>query len=279
MVVANALAKVYAASTMASSDATTKPADVGSTLLAQGRYWATTRELEVLTGEPPATMRSSLARLIRKGELFSPARGFYVVVPPQYRSWKVVPADWFIDALMGHLGRPYYVGFLSAAALHGAAHQSPQTFRVMTDRYLPGRDIERVRLRFTIVSHFAQMPTERRTVETGAMIVATRETTVIDMAWRPALAGGISNVATVLKEIGELDGEVLARLAPLRGQATSRRVGWLIDHFRPDVDTHWLRVVARPEEGQPALLVPGRRVGSLDAAWGLRINASVESDV
>ena len=277
--IASPVVKVYATYTMDVQKTIVPPSAAGDALLAQGRYWATTPELEVLTGQRGATLRFSLSRLIRQGELFSPARGLYVVVPPQYRSWRVVPADWFIDPLMRHLNRAYYVGFLSAAALHGAAHQSPQTFRVVTDQRLQDRDIERLQLRFTHAEHTGNMPTEKRTVETGSMTVATRETAVVDIVWRPALAGGISNVATVLQEIGELDGEVLARIAPLRNQATARRVGWLLERFRPEVDTHWLRVVARPQEGQPALLVPGRRIGSVDKDWGLRINASVESDV
>jgi hypothetical protein len=38
-------------------------------------------------------------------------------------------------------------------------------------------------------------------------------------------------------------------------------------------------VVARAEEGEAALLVPGRKRGAHDRRWGLRINATVEPDV
>lgn len=258
---------------------TIPPSAVSDSLIAKGRYWASTAELEEMTGQKGAVLRTSLARLTKEGRVFSPARGLYVVVPPEYRSWKVLPAEWFIDGMMKHLGRDYYVGFLNAAALHGASHQAPQTFRVVTTHSLKDRDIERVRLRFTASEHVADMPTERRTVHTGYMTVATPETTVVDLAWRPSLGGGISNVATIFKEIGKLDTELLARVAPLRNRATVRRVGWLIERFRPDLDVHWLRVVARPDEGEPALLVPGRKRGELNHAWGLRINTIVEPDV
>lgn len=256
----------------------TPPSEVPDALIAEGRYWATTAELEAMTGQKGAVLRVSLARLTKEGRIFSPARGFYAVVPPEYRSWRVQPAEWFIDPMMRHLGRDYYVGFLNAAAFHGASHQAAQTFRVVTTQSIKDRDIERVRLRFTASEHVADMPTERRAVHTGYMTLSTRETTVIDLAWRPSLGGGISNVATVVKEIGELDTELLARTAPLRNQSTVRRLGWLIDRFRPDLDSHWLRVVARPEEGEPALLVPGRKQGHLDRTWGLRLNATVEPD-
>ena len=46
------------------------------------------------------------------------------VVPPQYASWGAPPPGWYIDDLMRHEGRPYYVGLLKAAELHGATHQA-----------------------------------------------------------------------------------------------------------------------------------------------------------
>jgi hypothetical protein len=55
--------------------------------------------------------------------------GVAVVVPPEYREAGCPPASWFIHDLMRFLGQPYYVALLTAAAIHGAAHQqrSPRT--------------------------------------------------------------------------------------------------------------------------------------------------------
>ena len=39
------------------------------------------------------------------------------------------PASWYIDDFMKAIGAPYYVGVLTAAALHGAAHQQPSNSR------------------------------------------------------------------------------------------------------------------------------------------------------
>jgi predicted transcriptional regulator of viral defense system len=57
--------------------------------------------------------------------------GFYVIVPLEYASSGILPPEWFIDELMKFLRQPYYVGLLSAAAIHGAAHQQPQEFHVV----------------------------------------------------------------------------------------------------------------------------------------------------
>lgn len=256
------------------------PSELPEALIAEGRYWATAGELTALMGSTPSAMRQAIARLRRKGRIFSPARGFYVMVPPEYRSWGAVPGEWFIDAMMKHLERPYYVSFLTAAAMHGAAHQAPQTFQVITQKYLPDRDIGRVHLRFTTSERVPDMAVEQRTTRTGYFTLATRETTVVDLVWHSRDGGGISNVATVIKEIGELDGDGLARLAPLRDRATVRRLGWLLEQYRPDVDPHWLRVVAKPDSGQPVLLSPSApKRGRVDERWGVLVNTIVEPDV
>jgi hypothetical protein len=69
--------------------------------------------------------------------LFNPRHGFYVVVPPQYLSWKAPPPAWYIDDLMRHEGHAYYVGLLKAAELHGATHQAVMEFQVVTDKRIP----------------------------------------------------------------------------------------------------------------------------------------------
>jgi predicted transcriptional regulator of viral defense system len=258
---------------------TSAPSALPDRLLAEGRHWLTTEEAAALLDREKATLYPRLAELERAGKLFSPAKGLYVVVPPEYRDWGVTPADWFIDPMMRHLGRDYYVSFLSAAARHGAAHQAPQTFQAVVDRQLRDRDLGRVRLRFVKSQAVELASRERMSSHTGMYLVATREMTAVDLAWRPRLGGGISNVATVVRDLGALDGEKLARAAAARGRGTARRLGWLAERFRDDVDTFWLRQIARPAEGAPAVLIPGNQPrGPVDSDWGLRLNGTVEPD-
>lgn len=255
------------------------PSDLPEHLLAEGRYWVTTKEAAKLLQRSPDKLYPRLAEMEHAGKLFSPAKGLYVVVPADYRSWGVVPAEWFIDPMMRRLERDYYVSFLSAAARHGASHQAPQAFQVVVDRPLQDRDIRRVRLRFVKSQTIADAAREGAQTHTGTFQLATRETTLVDLAWRPRLGGGISNVATIVREMGEVDEEALARIAATRGRGSARRLGWLIQRYRPDLDPFWLRQVARPEDGSPAVLVPGNPPrGSIERRWGLRINGEVDPD-
>lgn len=249
-------------------------------LISQGRYAASLADIRALTGLSDAAIASGLQRLRRRRLVCSPTRGLYVMVPPEYRSWGVVPADWFIDDMMRHLGRRYYVALLSAAAFHGASHQASQVFQVMADARVLDRVLGRVRLRFYNSAHVADTPTEMKVVHTGQVPVATREATVVDLVRLPRAGGGIGNVATVLAEIGELDGSVLAALAARYGRAAARRTGWMVERYGSCADLGSLRHAAGLDVGAPDLLAPsGPRAGRTDRDWMLRLNVSVEPDL
>jgi predicted transcriptional regulator of viral defense system len=254
--------------------------ELPDTLVSQGRYWLTAAEAAQLAGIPVAHVYPGLARLRRRGSLFSPARGFYVVVPPEYRSWGVLPGELFIDGMMRALGRHYYVSLLTAAAMHGAAHQAPQVFQVMVNRHVPNRDIGRVRLRFYVNEHLGEMAAEERQVDTGRLRLATRETTLVDLIAHPDEAGGLSNLATVIVEIGDIDVVELARLTMMRSRSLVRRLGWLLDQFRDDLDLQPLRDAALTPDTYPTRLVralPAR--GPIDPSWNLQVNTRVEPDL
>ena len=106
-------------------------------LQSEGRITFTRAEAIAALGLTEGAFLKAAARLQRRGLLLNPRQGFYIVVPPQYLSWGAPPPAWYIDALMYHEGRSYYVGLLKAAELHGATHQAVMEFQVVTDRQLP----------------------------------------------------------------------------------------------------------------------------------------------
>ena len=62
---------------------------------------------------------------VSKGRIMSSLRGFYVIVPDEYVLRGAVPQSFYLDDMMHHLGRQYYVALLSAASYHGASHLVP----------------------------------------------------------------------------------------------------------------------------------------------------------
>src|SRR5215471_9797389 len=93
-------------------------------LQAEGRITFVRNEAIAALGITEGAFLKAAARLQKRRKLFNPRHGFYVAVPPQFQSWQAPPPSWYIDALMQHEERSYYVGLLKAAELHGATHHA-----------------------------------------------------------------------------------------------------------------------------------------------------------
>lgn len=255
-------------------------------LLARGRHWVTTEEVAALLGIPQHHVSPTVSRLREKGLLFSPTKGVYVPIPPEYRSWRAVPAAHFVDPLMRHLGHAYYVALLSAAEVHGFAHQRPQVFQVMTPARLRDRTFGRVRMSFITSARVPERPVVTRNTPTGTMRVSTAEVTALDLVDLPRRSGSLSNVATILGEmLGEqvLDGEELAAVAPSYPAAVIQRAGWLLEfaaeQVGADIQLDALHSAAARRSTPTALASHGARKGPVDERWNVIVNTSVESDL
>jgi len=255
-------------------------------LIANGRHWVTLDQVSELLGVPPEQVPPAMARLAGNGQVFSPLRGTYVPVPPEYRSWGAVPASHFVDAMMSHLGRSYYVGLLSAAEIHGAAHQRPQVFQVVTTGRLRDREFGRVKVEFISDAHSYERPVGAVNVPTGTMRVSTAEVTVLDLVARPDRGGGLSNVATVAGELlqdGKLNAGSLAKAASTYRTSVIQRAGWLLDNVAGIAgvifDTGALLELAGRRTEPTSLVASAGRVGPVDTRWNVRVNATIEPEL
>lgn len=170
----------------------------------------------------------------KRHTLFNPRRGFYVIVPPQYLSWGAPPPAWYIDDLMRHEGRPYYVGLLKAAELHGATHQAVMEFQVVTDKRMPkiraGRSILGFFYRKSM-SPVLEAVSDHKT-DTGSMKVSSPELTALDLLRYAHIVGTIDSIATVLSDLGKkMRPDELTKLAPAFEQTVLQRLGFLLDHL------------------------------------------------
>ena len=262
----------------------TRTADAIDSLLAHGQTAMTTDQAADLLEVPSEQVRVRMHRLVRDGRVFSPARSLWVAISPQYRTWRVIPGAQFIDPMMTHLGRDYYVGWLSAAEMYGAAHQRPQVLQVAVDRHVPDRDIERVRLRFTERRHLAELPRIRQNVPTGQIWVSSPEVTAFDLATSPRRGGGVNNIVTVLIELTDdnrLDDFRLGEAANRFSLAAIRRLGYLLDRIeKPNLAEPLHELSEQRRNFPPDLLAPGSgNHGDIDVRWRLRINTHVEPDL
>ncbi|MCZ7658932.1 MAG: type IV toxin-antitoxin system AbiEi family antitoxin [Xanthobacteraceae bacterium] len=207
-------------------------------LLSAGQVSFARDEAIAALGITPSGFLKAAARLQRRGTLLNPRHGFYVVVPPQYLSWKAPPPSWYIDELMRHEGHSYYVGLLKAAELHGGTHQAVMEFQVVTDKRMP-----KLRAGRSIISFFYRKDMERvataivpHKTDTGSMKISSPELTALDLLRYRHATGTLDSITTVLSDLAaKLRPEPLATLAPAFERACIQRLGYLLDYLKqPD---------------------------------------------
>jgi len=189
----------------------------------------------------------------------------------------------YLDAWMGHLGARYYVGWLTAAAVHGAAHHAAQVTQVAVDKPVANRQIGRSRVELFVCQRVADLPTVAHQVPTGTVPVTTVEATALDLAANPGRGGGIDNVANIVIDLADdpgVDVDRLAEASRLFPVAALRRVGWLLEHFTEATNLQVLRELSVDGGTTPSSLSPLKpRTGGVDPVWNLYVNKKVEPDL
>ena len=229
-------------------------------LQSKGRY--TFRRDEALSGAnmTAEAVGKALLRLTKKGRVAKVKEYFYVIVPIEYASAGAPPGAWFIHDLMDAMGKPYYVGLLSAAAIHGASHQQPQEFHVVTDGYVRPVRVGRVRVRFFAKRSCQATPRTSVKTPTGSMFVSTPEATAIDLVRHARSVGYFSNVATVLAEMASmLDKQELLEAVKAEGSIMAgQRLGYILEKIGAGKVTGPLAAWLKTRDLHAARLRPDR---------------------
>jgi predicted transcriptional regulator of viral defense system len=233
-------------------------------------------------GVSMAAARAALRRLKAKGAIAAPYRGFLIIVPPEYQRLGCLPAEQFIPQLMDRLGTHYYAGLLTAARYHGAAHQQPQVFQVVTPKNRVPIRCGQVGVAFIARRNAAEMPVARFNTPRGYVKVSSPEATAFDLVGYPDHCGGLDNVATVLAELGErLDPKELRSIAPLSPLPWAQRLGFLLERVGHSQTTAPLASYVSAAVTETAPLSPVRKLGEAERnpRWKLAVNITVEPDL
>lgn len=252
------------------------------TLQARGRYHFTMADAMAGLHTSAVATRASLARLLHRGRIASPYRGFYLILPPEYRALGCLPPEQFVDQLMHHVGEPYYVALLSAAAFHGAAHQRPQRFQVIVARSRKPIHCGAVEVGFIARKDMARTPTLQRNTPRGHLRVSTPEATALELVGYADRCGGLDQVATVLAELGDkLTPSSLSQTAGLCPVAWVQRLGWLLERVgQTEVASAMLPLIAAQAPPYAPLVRSAPVAGAAqEPRWKLILNADVEPDL
>lgn len=202
-------------------------------LQGSGRYCFAKSEPQSSLGLSKAALKIALNRLVKSNRLVAVRRGFYVIVPLEYAARGILPPEWFIADLAGYLGKSYYVGLLTAAALHGAAHQQPQEFQVVLPEALRDITVKDLRIRFFKKARIENTPLVDIKTPTGNIRVSSPAATALDLVSYAKRIGGLARAFSLLEQlIDSIDASSILEAASASAQlAPVQRVGWLLEHL------------------------------------------------
>jgi predicted transcriptional regulator of viral defense system len=252
---------------------------------AKGRYTFTFDELKTNFSLSDKALRQSMFRLRQKNEIAVIRQGFYVIVPPEYASIGTLPETVYLDSLMKFLDKDYYVGLLSAAALHGAAHQQPTTYYVVCRHPAP-RNISNKKQRILFLSKqkLIQEGIVRKNTISGYLNVSSPELTAFDLLDN-IKKFGVNRITTVLQELHEeMAPSRLSKIAKLiDNKANIQRLGYILDNVigadAEKLSNALYRILSRTEFVPVPLSSVKTRSGTIDNKWKIIINMQIEPDL
>ena len=173
-------------------------------VISEGRYAFSLEELKENFDLSEKAILQKLHRIKAKRKVVQLRKGFYLIITPQYSNLGTLPVVLYIDDLMKHLSRNYYLGLFSAAALHGAAHQQPMESQIIIQKP-PIRQIKNKKhsLVFFIKSDWKEDWLVQKKTESGYVNISSPELTTFDLISYHKRIGGLNRIIPVIEELCE----------------------------------------------------------------------------
>lgn len=251
---------------------------------ARGRHAFTLEE--VREGFPNASdkaLNQNLYRLKAKSKIVQVRKEFYAVLSPEYASQGMIPASLFIDDMMKALAKDYYLGLMSAAAIHGASHQQTMETFVITEK--PAlRDIKnkKLKINFFVKSEWNRENIVHVKTDAGYLNVSSPELTALDLLYYVGSLG-MNRVVTILEELFEvIKASELKKAAKNYPQkAAIQRLGYLSETILNNQKfSEILYESINLKKGANIPLMPGSsRKGNINSKWKIIHNVKIESDL
>lgn len=252
-------------------------------LISEGRISFTREAMQRDLGLTTNAISCTLRRLKQKKQIISPAKGYYLILSPEFLHLGCLPPDFFIDDLMKYLKIDYYVALLSAALYHGAAHQQPQIFQVMISSARSAIQCGQVKIQFIKNQSLNEGAIVQLKTRTGYMRVSTPETTARDLLNFIGQSGGVGQVTTIIDELAEVLNLEKLRALALRDEQRQwiQRLGYLLETLGHSILAEALFSVIKNYKLRIIPLVPHREMTAVprDKKWRIAKNAAIESDL
>ncbi|RLD26287.1 MAG: hypothetical protein DRI75_12015 [Bacteroidetes bacterium] len=246
----------------------------------KGRFAITLEELRSKFDVSEKALLQNIYRLKTKNQIAQIRKEFYVIIPPQYSNRGMLPPSLFIDDMMKFLGRDYYVGLYSAAALHGAGHQQPMEFHVITKKpALRNIKNQKLTLNFFTKGDWDKKQIIKKKTEAGYINVSTPELTSFDLVQYNKKIGGLNRIIPILEDLTEeMKPSFMARTAKKQKTTSIQRLGYLLNEIGKGAlsDSLYKTIEKKKLKEISLSLVHTNRVGDLNERWKIIINTELD---
>ena len=250
---------------------------------AKGRYAFTLEELKSKLDVTDKAILQNLFRLKAKNKIVQIRKGFYTILPAEYSRYGIIPSNMYLDDMMLSLNKKYYLGLLSAAAIHGASHQQSMETFVITEK--PAlRDIKnkKLKINFLIKNEWNKEDIQKVKTDAGYISVSSPELTALDLLYYVDTIG-MNRVITILKELIEvIKPSILSKTAKNYSQiAAIQRLGYLLEYeLGNEKLSQALYTTIANKKGTNIPLMPGKnKKGNTNSKWRIINNITIESDL
>jgi hypothetical protein len=248
----------------------------------EGRYTFTADEVEASVPLTTKGRESAVRGLVASGRIVRPLprHGFYVVVPPEFRTMGAPPLAWYIDPMMRFLGEhDYYVGLLTAAEWQGASHYAVQVAQIVVTGRIRPMKVGRERITFVTDENASFAAVEERMTEAGPVRVSTPEATALDLVRHLARIGDMAILATAISELPLTPKGIVKALYDTAEVTAVQRLGYLLEKAgkvrEAAVAERWLS--ERPYRVRSLDPRSATSAGEIVVPpWKIRVNAYVE---
>lgn len=250
---------------------------------ASGGFTFTYSDLSATFSVSEAAINLALQRLKSRKVIAQVKKGFYVILPPEYVQKGMLPAHLFIDDLMKSLNKNYYVGLLSAAALHGAAHQQPMEYFVVTNASAVRKiKTSNITVNFFVKKEWLQESIIKKKTDAGYINVSSPEHTALDLLFYSGMVS-LNRAFTVLQELhSAMKPSFLFKVAQDYHQtAAIQRLGYILEMIpgTEKLSESLYKVLSERKCYFIPLLPAKAKKGDTNTRWKIIINTELEGDL
>lgn len=242
---------------------------------ARGCLVASLPELVTQSGLSSLAVKRQLEHLTQRLTRLPGRPSSFLIVPPEHSRRGAPPVDfWFADYCRVH-EKPYYVGLLSAAMLHGSAQQAVQRTQVMTTLPTRALIIGDVHIEFHVKQRLAFTPLTQVRGLASPLAVSSPEATALDLIAFQHCIGGIARateVITGLLPVMTNEGWHRAlKYAPLTAR---QRTGYVLETLGAQRFANIIQITL-PSKLRPILLQNAMRTEGTDSAQPWQVTDNV----